>query len=437
MAAITLADLCLWSVARPGLALVVLLAGLGGLAILLAPRRRGQAAAILTLGLIPLIEAASPLSILFALGGLAGAMLALAGQVMRPGAWASLPVTAMLRPFEDGQRIATHPGASIGGMRHRLAGAVRNWGPALGLGSIFALMFVAANPVLGDWLSRWSGPAWTPDPARIAFWLLVALLAWPVLRGPVALPQGPARAAPSRPGLLTEGGVIRALLTFNALFAVQTLMDAAYLWGGAALPEGMTYATYAHRGAYPLLLTALMAGGFALMAAPFAGRGLIRGLLLAWVAQTVALVGSSILRLDLYIGVYGLTHWRIAALIWMGLVAAGLALMLVQIARRHGPGWLALRSGALALVTLYATCFVNLDGLIARTNLARGVKGEAYLCTLSEGALPAILAWEAAHPRPLCVWGERPSLTSPADWREWGYRNHRLRLSLSATDREP
>ena len=52
---------------------------------------------------------------------------------------------------------------------------------------------------------------------------------------------------------------------FNALFAVQTVLDLTYLWGGVALPDGMTYATYAHRGAYPLIVTALLAAGFVLV----------------------------------------------------------------------------------------------------------------------------------------------------------------------------
>ena len=44
---------------------------------------------------------------------------------------------------------------------------------------------------------------------------------------------------------------------FNALFAVQSVSDLAYLWGGMRLPEGLSYADYAHRGAYPLIVTAL------------------------------------------------------------------------------------------------------------------------------------------------------------------------------------
>jgi hypothetical protein len=39
-----------------------------------------------------------------------------------------------------------------------------------------------------------------------------------------------------------------------------------YLWGSATLPDGLTYADYAHRGAYPLIVTALLAGWFAIVA---------------------------------------------------------------------------------------------------------------------------------------------------------------------------
>ena len=63
-------------------------------------------------------------------------------------------------------------------------------------------------------------------------------------------------------GLFGEKAVFRALLSFNGLFAVQNGMDAAFLWGRAGLPEGLTYAAYAHRGAYALIVTALLAAAF-------------------------------------------------------------------------------------------------------------------------------------------------------------------------------
>jgi hypothetical protein len=100
-------------------------------------------------------------------------------------------------------------------------------------------------------------------------------------------------------GLINARSVTRALILFNVMFAAQTLMDVGYLWGGVRLPDGMTYATYAHRGAYPLMATALLAGGFALVAQTWLDGLVMRGLLLVWIVQTLILVMSSILRLAL------------------------------------------------------------------------------------------------------------------------------------------
>ena len=72
--------------------------------------------------------------------------------------------------------------------------------------------------------------------------------------------------------------ILRSLILFNLLFAVQTVLDGIYLWGDVALPDGMTYAAYAHRGAYPLIATALLAAGFVLVGdAPGRAGGAIDG----------------------------------------------------------------------------------------------------------------------------------------------------------------
>ena len=60
--------------------------------------------------------------------------------------------------------------------------------------------------------------------------------------------------------------ILRSLILFNLLFAVQTVLDMIYLWGNVTLPADISYASYAHRGAYPLILTALLAAGFVLAA---------------------------------------------------------------------------------------------------------------------------------------------------------------------------
>ena len=152
--------------------------------------------------------------------------------------------------------------------------------------------------------------------------------------------------------------ILRSLLLFNLLFAVQTILDMAYLWGNVTLPADISYASYAHRGAYPLIVTALLAAGFVLIAMKPGGAAerskVIRPLVYLWVAQNVLLVASSILRLDLYVQIYLLTWWRIAAFVWMVLVAFGLILIVARIALNRSDEWL-IRAN---LVTLTATLYV-------------------------------------------------------------------------------
>ncbi len=96
----------------------------------------------------------------------------------------------------------------------------------------------------------------------------------------------------------------------------------------------MTHAAYAHRGAYPLIVTALLAAACRLITmrpgSETSGDRLIRALVYLWTAQNIVLVISSILRLDLYVSIYSLTYWRVAAFIWMGLVAVGLVLIMAR-----------------------------------------------------------------------------------------------------------
>lgn len=113
---------------------------------------------------------------------------------------------------------------------------------------------------------------------------------------------------------------------------------------------------------------------FAVLARPYlAGRPLLRWLMLLWLCQTLALVVASLWRLEAYVDVYGLTRLRVAAYIWMGLVAAGLGIVFGQIRRDKPAAWMLLRSGALGAVVIYGMAFINIDGLIATYNLTRAV----------------------------------------------------------------
>lgn len=446
------ADLLIWQVATPRLALAMVALGLVAAAHLLAGRAMGRRAAVMGWGgamiaALPVIEECQTLSVLFLFAGVvqaagwfvAGSSARWATAVRAGWRLLGQSVARICLDLFGFGRAATH-------VRLSRTNLLRDWALPIMLGLLFVVLFLAANPLLDRWtqaLADWS-PEFALDYPRIGFGLAMAGLIWPFLRLDAMRPR---LLAPVKPPitftlpelLLNPGSALRAMVLFNLIFAMQTGLDLTYLWGGVSLPEGMSYAIYAHRGAYPLVVTALLAGGFALLTQPFlAGRPVLRWLLLLWTAQNILLVGSSILRLDLYVDAYGLTRLRFAALVWMGLVGAGLVLMIWQICWGKPITWLLARAGLLGLATLYYCCFINVAGWVASHNLARPDQtfDRDYLCNLGEGAVPAIAQAKATTGETYCR-DSNLFIKAPQDLREWGYRNYRLRNSLAALAASP
>ncbi|MDB5538063.1 MAG: hypothetical protein JWQ65_2938, partial [Devosia sp.] len=379
---------------------------------------------------------------------------------------------ALLAPFrwiEDGVQLLANKGGT--GIGRSIIRQIVIWLVPVGCALVFVWLFSSANPLIETVLAKLD-PSFLEqfaDPGRIILWIMVAVVVWPLLIPrlfqkrrfkPVA-----ADVAPLPEGLLFgSAAILRSLIVFNAIFAVQTALDLTYLWGGVALPEGMTFADYAHRGAYPLIATALLAGAFVLAAMRPGGAGeknrLIRWLVYAWIAQNIMLCVSSLLRLDLYVDVYSLTELRIAAGIWMALVAIGLALILTRIALRRNNSWLVATNCVALLATLYACAFVDFSAVIADFNVSHsaemGGEGEGldlvYLQQLGPTALPALDRFIAnLKPYPVLPpangdYGEFVSvapafriemvqtfLARDTDWRAWSFRNWRLEQYLAAT----
>lgn len=400
-------------------------------------RERGMiAAAVLAATVLPMVEVVQFGTFMVALSGLAGCALILSLPALTvAGLWQALlrlPVAGLVQTVRDlfAVKVAA---PSKGGIRAVLF----DWALPLGVGAIFLMLFAAANPVIDRlilMLGQFDADV-VPEAARVVFWLLVAAVVWPLLRIAAMRPELTRVAGTWRlqSGLMNARSVLRALILFNLIFLSQSVLDLGYLWGGFSLPEGMSYATYAHRGAYPLLVTALLAGLFALLAQPYLGKApWVRWLLYLWIAQNILLVVSSILRLDLYVDAYGLTRLRVAAFVWMVVVALGLVLIVMQLWQRQTRGWFMVRAAGLGFLAIYACNLWNIDGLIARHNLSVG-KGFGYVCSLGEGAVPALRASEAAQEAGIC-YSRGPHLSQPVDWREWGYRNARLRASVAAME---
>ncbi|MBW8855402.1 MAG: DUF4173 domain-containing protein, partial [Bradyrhizobium sp.] len=308
-------------------------------------RRAMTGAAILVAGLVPAMEELNTLSFLILVASLTIALLLatnpetteLAG---RARALRNFFLLGPFRFFLEALQIFNMSGFTRG---------IALWLMPAVLGTVFIALFAAANPVIEQWVSLLNPQVIVEYVSvwRLLFWTMMLALVWPFIhvrwRRSTSVPATVADdpVPPPLPSLVSAeflgpSTILRSLILFNLLFAAQSVLDGIYLWGHAALPTNLTYAAYAHRGAYPLIATALLAAAFVLIAmrpgGPAEKSTVIRPLVYLWVGQNVLLVASSILRLDLYVDIYMLTYWRIAAFIWMALVALGLILIVARIA---------------------------------------------------------------------------------------------------------
>jgi hypothetical protein len=317
---------------------------------------------------------------------------------------------------------------------------------------LFGFLFAQANPIIAqvfdgiDWefvlrlMSVW----------RWLFWFITGIIVWALLRPRFLLKDTlTVSKGINLDGWLNAQTLVLCLVLFNSIFALQNGLDILFLWSGETLPNGLTYAEYAHGGSYPLLATSLITAVFVLITfnehQPHYQTALAKKLVFVWLAQNVFLQLSAIDRLLHYIEVYSLTYLRIIALIGIALTAIGMMLIFARIYSNRNNRWL-INSNALAIAaTLYIACFINMDSIIADYNVRHSleVTGEGtaidlpYLHNLGTESLPA-LRWFQANakysPSQTIQAGffinelENELVTGTTNWRSWTWRKQRQLL---------
>ena len=125
-------------------------------------------------------------------------------------------------------------------------------------------------------------------------------------------------------------------ITFNSLIALVYLLFSGiqfvYLVGQMQLPDGYTYAEYAHEGFYQLLaVTILNLMLVSFCKKHFADNKILKAILVIISLCTYVMIASSALRMYLYVGVYGLSHLRVYVLwllvvltVWTTILIAGI-----------------------------------------------------------------------------------------------------------------
>lgn len=328
--------------------------------------------------------------------------------------------------------------------------------PVVG-GAVFLALFSAANPLISNALANLSLPSLSPqNTRRVLFWGVVFIGALGLLRPRW---RKPLLALPERkiggPSAFLTRTISLSLIVFNAVFALQNGLDLAFLWSGAPLPGDMGLAEYAHRGAYPLIVTALLAGLFVLVAlqpgSDTASKPLVRRLVVVWIAQNMILVASSLLRTADYIEAYAVTRFRIAAMIWMALVAVGLMLICWRMLAGKSAHWLINANAMAALIVLAVVSVVDLGAVVAGWNVrhareagGRGVELDlGYLHTLGAPALVSLVELETTLDDAVLrdrVAAVRQDILlnvrrRQSEWRGWTWRDQRRLDRIDALQR--
>ena len=199
--------------------------------------------------------------------------------------------------------------------------------------------------------------------------------------------------------------------SINLLFATFLVVQFRYFFGGDAniSLEGFTFAEYARKGFFELIVVALISMGIFFAFSHITKRESSKtrrvfsllGLLL--MAQVGVMLLSAFQRLSLYEEAYGFTQARLVTHVFIIWLAVLLAIMVVLEITRKLPRLagvlLVIAIGFMATLNL-----LNVDAFIARQNIAHAEQGHPldadYLVwSLSEDATPSL--YEAYKTEPL------------------------------------
>ena len=247
---------------------------------------------------------------------------------------------------------------------------------------VFGVLLVTANPLIEELVLQLS---WLDPSAHFWTWMpLISILSFIIFFAVLKLEPLQSHNAETVPEKLWAASyfkprpVIFTLVILNLMFAAENILDLRYLWSGITLPSGMNYAEYVHRGSYTLIVTAILAGALMFFALQPGSEGEaskpLRGLVYFWTLQNLFLVASSAKRTLDYIDAYGMTLWRLSGLIWMGLVAAGLVLIVLRVILRRNSIWLLNANLITTYITLLACSVLDFSTVTANWNAARAVQ---------------------------------------------------------------
>lgn len=318
----------------------------------------------------------------------------------------------------------------------------------------FALLLAGADPVFAAWRDAVGElfANWDFLP-RIVFFLVLLVIVLGAY-GYAAIDSGISLAPEDRAPARWLGSTERLILlgSIAVLFWLFLAIQVGYLFGN--LPRitasGITFAEYARRGFGELSVVASASALLIVVSERYGnddGRQRTLSLLtFSVIAAVLLLLGSAFRRVLLYEAAYGFTTARLYAQVYMCAVAAGLAMLWLEVAGHFDTGRLFRRAAAAATILFIGLIYWNHEGWIASRNMDRfaetGKLDVAYLTrALSPDAIPAIVERLPSLPEPM-----RSDISSAVRdryakhyqgreraWFEWNLASSRARQALDAS----
>jgi Domain of unknown function (DUF4173) len=384
--------------------LVAAVTGFAGLALLGRGQPRPRhlwAVAAVALFAVGTVRAAGWLFVLCVLAAAGCFTLATVGARTFPG----LLLSCVFGPVSSFRAI---PWAARGGYRAGNQRYVQMFrlGVSVAVGLVllvvFGALFASADPAFAKLVQKFSVNIRLDHPVQTVFVFVVfgfgTLGAAYLLANPTTI--GDVKAGPPKPVRRLEWALPVGLLV--ALFAAFVAVQATAWFGDREYvlrTIGLTFAEYARRGFWQLLLVTLLTllvMAIAVRKAPRADamdRLVLRVLLGALAAGALAVVASALWRMSVYEQAYGFTRLRV--LVSAFELALGVMFVLIIAAGvRLEFGWLPNAIVAVGVLTLLGLAVLDPDRFIAAQNITRYQQTNRidveYLATLSADAAPEL-----------------------------------------------
>lgn len=268
---------------------------------------------------------------------------------------------------------------------------------------LLCAMLAVADQVFSVYLSRVSTGILSMLNFNVVFKILLGLLAGFYLFGMAYMPYDyknqpeSADVRQEKSGdLLVLSIVLGAVLITYTCFVV---IQFQYLFAGGALPDGLTYTTYARKGFFELLFLSFVNIALILLSMHLTKQhkglsvAVIKGLCIYLCVITIVLLASSFFRMWLYSSDDGLTRLRLLVFGFLLFETVGLFFTVFYIIRPKVQ--IVLVYIGLALIYYLLLNLVPIDRLVAKNQVDRYFMGQktdiVYVTTLSSDAAPEVL----------------------------------------------